>query len=192
MFRQKNLVEAGGGSGGVTESLGEPENYPDTLCSSKVFVLVHGYSTSPYQARGWSAEIFKRLYWAGSKAKFYSVNWYGNETQGLVPGMATLTPNYAANVDNAFSTAQAMKVFLSGLGNDVSVAAHSLGNMVVGSAIHDWGAGLQNYFMLGAAVAKESYNHAEEQLTSGGTMGMEGEIHDANNIASWANYNRRL
>ena len=192
MFRQKNLLEAGGGSGGNPDALGEPENYPDKLCSNRVFVFVHGYSTSSYQARGWFSELFKRLYWSESKAKFYGVNWYGNETQGSIPPFATLTPNYAANVDNAFATANALKGFLDGLGNDVTVAAHSLGSMVVSSAIHDWRANPRNYFMLDAAVAKEAYNHTEEQLSGRGTMGMEGEIHDDNKITSWLNYNRRL
>jgi hypothetical protein len=41
------------------------------------------------------------------------------------------------------------------------VAAHSLGNMLVGSAIHDWGARPENYYMIDAAVPKEAYDPME-------------------------------
>ncbi|HEY5747340.1 MAG TPA: hypothetical protein VIU12_14780, partial [Chryseolinea sp.] len=151
MFRHKNLLTAGGGSGGPEDRLGEPLNYPDRLCSNKSFVMVHGYNVDPESARGWGAEIFKRLYWSGSKAKYYTVTWYGDEiTSGVVP-------DYHANVDNAFNTAHAMASFLNGLSN-VTVAAHSLGNMLIGSAIHDWAANPQNYFMLDAAVALEAFD----------------------------------
>lgn len=86
-------------------------------------------------------------------------------------------------MDNAFATAHDLATFLGRLSN-VTVAGHSLGNMLVGSAIHDWGARPANYFMINAAVAKESYDESEEQLTSGGTMGME--------HPEWMPYDRRL
>jgi len=179
MFRHKNLLAAGGGSGGPPDRLGEPENYPDRLTSTKTFVMLHGYNVNAESARGWGAEMFKRLYWKGSKAKFYNVTWYGSETQIL----GSLTTNYQANVNNAFATAQQFASFFNALSN-VTVAGHSLANMLVGSAIHDWGARPSKYFMIDAAVAKESYDDAEEQLTNGGVMGME---HPA-----WAGYDRRL
>ncbi|HEY5747343.1 MAG TPA: hypothetical protein VIU12_14795, partial [Chryseolinea sp.] len=179
MFRHKNLVAAGGGSGGPPDRLDEPSNYPDRLCSNKSFVLAHGYNVNPESARGWGAEIFKRLYWSGSKAKFYSVTWYGYETQLL----GNVTTDYQCNVDNAFATADELAAFLANLSNPI-VAAHSLGNMLVGSAIHDWGARPTNYFMIDAAVAKEAYDGSEEQLTGPERLGMD--------HPDWSEYNRRL
>jgi hypothetical protein len=179
MFRHKNLIAAGGGSGGPPDRMGEPSNYPDTLANNKSFVMVHGYNVNSEAARGWGAEMFKRLYCSGAKAKFYYVTWYGSETQ--VGG--SLTTDYQANVDNAFATAAEFAAFISTL-TDVTIAAHSLGNMLVGSAIQDWSARPSNYFMIDAAVAKESYDDAEEQLGSGGFTGME--------HPEWTSYDRRL
>jgi hypothetical protein len=182
MFRHRNLLAANGQSGGRGDELGEPPNYPDRLSSDKKFVFVHGYNVNPEQARGWNCEMFKRLFWSGSKARFHGITWYGSETQIRFANVAT---DYQANVDNAFATSQSLMQFINGLGGNVTVAAHSLGNMVVGSAMHDWQAtGISNYFMVDAAVPKEAYDPAEEQLTAQSTWGME--------HPDWSIYPRRL
>jgi hypothetical protein len=154
MYRQINLMSATGASGGYSTSLGEPQNYPDSLCNSKNFVFVHGYNVNPSQARGWNAEMFKRMYWSGSRAKFYGVTWNGAQTQQI----NTFTPDYQKNVNNAFATAQPFANFVNGLGGNVTVCAHSLGNMLVSSAIQDWGANISNYYMVDAAVSLEAYD----------------------------------
>jgi hypothetical protein len=160
MYRHKNLRPADNATGGRADYAtgldtqhSEPENYPDSLCDGNVFVFVHGYKVTSDEARGWNAEMFKRLYQSGSKAKFYGITWHGDETDG------TAVPPYQKNVDNAFATAEAFRDFANGLSGRVTVAAHSLGNIVVGSAIHDWKARIAKYFMVDAAVAIESYWH---------------------------------
>ncbi|HSS96029.1 MAG TPA: hypothetical protein VLK33_03325, partial [Terriglobales bacterium] len=62
------------------------------------------------------------------------------------------------NVDNAFATAYPLANLLANLGGDVTVAAHSLGNVAVSSAIQDWGAQPARYYMIDAAVALEAYD----------------------------------
>ena len=201
MFRHKNFLAAGGGNSGDGRSDYDgaangngPENFPDKLCSSKYFVFVHGYNVNGQQARGWDSEMFKRMYWSASKAKFYGVTWYGYESQGSVPFLPDVTPNYEANVLNAFSTAAPLASLLNQLRQraDVYVAGHSLANMLIGSAISDYSANPTGYFMLDAAVAKEAYADSEEQLTQGGQRGMEGEAHDSASVVSWATYDRHL
>jgi Regulator of chromosome condensation (RCC1) repeat/Alpha/beta hydrolase of unknown function (DUF900) len=157
MYRHINLMSIGNAAGGRATELGVPKNYPDDLCGNKNFVFVHGFNVTPDAARGWNAEMFKRLYQSGSKAKFYGITWDGAETNG------TLVPDYHKNVDNAFAAAQAFAQFVNGLNGDVTVSAHSLGNMLVGSAIHDWGAKIKNYLMIDAAVALESYDSTAEK-----------------------------
>ena len=170
MFRQKNLIretfpsptEFPGLPDRLTTGSGEREsgtawNEPET--NDKNFVFVHGYNVSPDQARGNAADMFKRLYWSGSHAKFYGVTWNGAETQPLAYGL--FTPDYHTNVVNAFLTASNLASFLGTLTNGptngpTTVAAHSLGNMVVLSAINDWNAPISNYFMIDAAVALEA------------------------------------
>ncbi len=56
----------------------EPSNLPDSLNKGDNFVFVHGYNVDQTAARGWHAEIFKRLYQSGSRAKFTGVTWHGN------------------------------------------------------------------------------------------------------------------
>ena len=43
-------------------------NEPDT--TDKNFMFVHGYNVNPQQARGGFADMYKRMYWSGSHAKF--------------------------------------------------------------------------------------------------------------------------
>ena len=125
-------------------------NEPDTTDENVVFV--HGYNVNPTQARGWFADIYKRLYWSGSHAKFYGVNWFGNDSQ-----IGTTTPNYQVNVLHAFQTAPLLANFITTLNNGPTVVmGHSLGNMVALSAISDWSAPISQYFMVDAAVPIEA------------------------------------
>ncbi len=56
-----------------------------------------------------------------------------------------------------------MKDFITyTVGGDITIAAHSLGNMLVSSAINDWGANVSKYFLINAAVALEAYGDAAQ------------------------------
>jgi pimeloyl-ACP methyl ester carboxylesterase len=162
MYRHYNVLFADDVSGGRRTELNEPPNYPDQLCTDKKIVFVHGYNVNPEQARGWNAKMFKSMWWTGSHAKFYGVTWHGSETQ-LPVGSRTVTPNYHLNVDNAFAAARPFAGFVNSLGGGVTVVAHSLGNMVVASAIHDWTAQVDNFYMIDAAVAIEAFDGGAAQ-----------------------------
>ncbi len=131
-------------------------NEPDTIAKS--FVFLHGYNVLPDEARGVASDVYKRLYWSGSHAKFYAVTWQGADTKGTPPFYNALTPDYHTNVVNAFLTAPNLANFIATLTNTgpVVVSAHSLGNMVTLSAISDWNAPISQYFMLDAAVPVEA------------------------------------
>jgi hypothetical protein len=168
MFRHVNLV----GATGIrpqTAPRGAPTNWSRALENSKAMVFVHGYNVNQQQARGWQAEFFKRVWWSGSRAQFWGVTWYGTDSQ--LPGIG-ISPNYQMNVVHAFGTAPEFKRFISELIaverlTEVSVAAHSLGNMVVSSAISDYSAPIARYFLIDAAVAAEAYDAAEAQPDDG-------------------------
>ena len=72
MFRHKNLLigAATNQANLLPDRLTDASvpNEPDTI--DKNFVFVHGYNVNPYQARGWLADMYKRIYWSGSHAKF--------------------------------------------------------------------------------------------------------------------------
>lgn len=139
-------------------TLDAPNNYPDSLCNSKNFIFVHGYSVDEQSARGWNAEVFKRMYWSGSRARFHAVTWFGNDSQMNIPLLGSLTPDYHVNVIHAFQTAPALAAYVNGLSGEHIVAAHSLGNMVASAAIQDYGMNAAKYYMVDAAVALEAYD----------------------------------
>ncbi len=165
MFRHKNLVSAVNMQPDTADRDGAP-NWPDELNNGKAFVFVHGYNVNQQQARGWQAEVFKRLWWSGSRAQFWGVTWYGSESQ-ITLGNSHLTGNYQINVVHALGTAPILADFISTLKTSggfakINVAGHSLGNMVVSSAISDHQAPVDRYFMLDAAVAAEAYDGAQD------------------------------
>ncbi len=106
MFRHVNLSYVNG-SVEVPPRADAP-NEPQTI--DKNFVFLHGYNVNQQQARGVLSEMFKRMYWSGSKAKFYGVTWNGAESQIR---SFSFTPNYHTNVVNALQTAQYLAVFLT-------------------------------------------------------------------------------
>ena len=137
---------------------GNPTNWPDEDRNDKHFVFVHGYNVSGNQSRGWGAEIFKRLYWSGSNTRFSAFAWWGNQSQ-----VFGISPDYQINLVHAFDTAKSFAQFLNLLEGEKTVAAHSMGNILVGSAMHDWGARPENYLMLDSAAAKECYDASEAE-----------------------------
>jgi uncharacterized repeat protein (TIGR02543 family) len=128
------------------------------------FVFVHGYNVNTDAARAWGSEVFKRMWQSGMRARYTAVTWDGNESQtyyNFPPGVGWRTPDYYANVVNAFEAVPRLASFvhnaLEGTGVKV-VAGHSLGNMLVSFAIADHGMSVDKYFMLNAAVAAECYD----------------------------------
>jgi hypothetical protein len=162
MFRHRNLVKAVN-QRAITLDRNSTTNWPDSLNNKQAFVFVHGYNVNQKQARGWQAEFFKRLWWSGSNAQFWGVTWYGSDSQKRI-GSHHFSPNYHVNVVHAFGCAPKLAEFITTLrGTDeapmiVNVAGHSLGNMVVSSAISDHKAPVTRYFMIDAAVAAEAYD----------------------------------
>lgn len=183
MYRWINLRNAAGGGVSRPTDTNAPANYPDRLCNGKQFIFVHGYCVSETGARAWNAEMFKRLYQSGSRAMFTAVTWFGNEGQiyGRLPWWlgGGATPNYYANVINAFASAPSLAAMANGLPGQKYIAGHSLGNMVVSGAIRNHGLRVNAYFMLNAAVAMEAYK--------------ETEIHpDQMRNPAWQDYNNRF
>jgi hypothetical protein len=118
-------------------------NWPDELTNGKTFAFVHGYNVSGQAARGWQAEVFKRMHQLGSNARFVGITWNGDT--GL---------DYHKAVFQAFHTGDDFNASLSG---DITVAAHSLGNVVIGQAIQSGSLIPTRYYMINAATPNEAY-----------------------------------
>jgi hypothetical protein len=148
--------------GNEVEEVQEPadERWRNQL-KDRWFVFCHGYNVSAEAARGWNTQVFKRLRQYGSDAKFVGISWEGNQGQinEAIPFAGGATPDYWHNVYNAFQSSKALATMVNGLGDGGKViAGHSLGNMLVSSAICDRSLTSDHYFMLNAAVAREAYS----------------------------------
>ena len=154
-----NLRPVVGDTSGENSMLGNPYNYPDEECGGRHFVFVHGYNVNASSARVWADQMFKRLWWAGSKAMFTAVDWRGDESQfSLMFSDEKISPDYYVNVKNAFQSAPAFVQACRDLPGEKVVLAHSLGNMLVSSAAKDHGLDYSKYYMLNAAVPMEAYD----------------------------------
>jgi hypothetical protein len=158
MYRWLNERYASGDNGGEPSQLGSPWNRPDEECDGKHFVFVHGYNVNAADARVWAEQMFKRLWWAGSKSMFTAVDWRGDESQVYVPTQGDVSPNYYINVRHAFMSAGQAAIDINGLPGEKIMLAHSLGNMLVSSAAKDYGLSYSKYYMLNAAVPIEAYD----------------------------------
>ena len=145
----KNLngSSAGGEASSLPTKTGNPgDPYPDDLTNGKYFAFIHGFNVSEEAARGWNAEIFKRLHHQGSKARFIGISWHGDTS-----------PNYHKAVFHAFQTGEQIADALSFANGELTIAAHSLGNVVIGHAISDTGFTPARYYMINAASPIEAY-----------------------------------
>ena len=182
MYRWGNIRAAAGGTVGAGHEsrLSEPSGLPDAETNGKHLVFVHGYSVSEEKARGWAAEMFKRMWQSGASCAFTAITWYGDDSRKW--WYLNNTPNYYVNVEHAFESAPALAGMVAQLPGEKVVAAHSLGNMLVSSAIVDEQMQVSSYFMLNAAVPMEAYD--------------DGEITDesSHNMANpdWHGYTNRL
>ncbi len=121
---------------------------PSSYCWKNV-IFLHGFNVRENETRSAHAEMFKRLWQSGSEARFHGVTWRGD--YGYVPGF-----HYQDNVNFAFQTASHLKNYIESINGDKTIIAHSLGNMVVNSAISDHQMKAGKYFMLNAAIAAEA------------------------------------
>ncbi len=128
--------------------MSEPRALPDADLTEGWTVFVHGYNVPAGAARGWNAEMFKRLHVTGCGRKFVGVLWNG--ATGL---------DYHAAVRNAFFAGRALGVRASSSirGGTVVLIAHSLGNVVAGEALERGGWRPDKYYMVNAAVPAEAY-----------------------------------
>jgi hypothetical protein len=148
-----------GGARGLNDQAGSPWNWPDNECDGRHFVFVHGFNVNVEEASALGSEMFKRLWQSGSKSMFTVIDWFGDEDQYDVLSKGTVSPNYYANVFHAFQTAPSLASRCASLPGTKVLIAHSLGNILVASAIKDCGlTGYSKYYMLNAAVAMEAYD----------------------------------
>lgn len=181
MYRRVNIANViPGTSANTPTATGDPHGWPDAYTKDRYFVFLHGYRVSQQEARGWHSQMFKRLFWSGSRARFVGVTWHGDT--GL---------NYYRAVKNAFLTSENLGGSLSFIDpNQTVIAAHSLGNMVVSNALtrgNPPSFSVDQYFMLNAAVPVEAYDPSQAVGT-----GSSGSMWSNIRYPQWSDYADRV
>lgn len=165
MFRVINLRNAdpkfsNADPGPWPTDTGDPPNLPDAVLSTlsgalRTIVHIHGFNWSGWEIPAAHAEIFKRLYQAGSMARFVGITWFGD--QGTVD-WAGSSFDYNENVVNALVSAKYVAEALAGfLGPRTALFSHSLGTMVAASTVVDHGIEVGHCLLLNAAVPNEAF-----------------------------------
>ena len=149
MYRWMNVRGASGESVQYPSRLDEPINMPDSETANRNLMFVHGANVSQSDSRGWSSEVFKRLWQSGMTAKLTAVSWRSNIGSSA---------NYQENASNAFFTASILAPQVADLPGTKVLMAHSLGNVVCSSMIQDYGLQVSKYIMCNSAVPSEAYD----------------------------------
>jgi hypothetical protein len=126
------------------------------MANGKMVVWIHGFNVPEVGGEAWGAEMFKRLYQAGSKAMFTAVHWAGDEFARL-GGIAGAAEYYLA-VERAILTAPVYAQEIEHLPGDSKVLiSHSLGAGVVSEAIAHRGlTNFSRYIMIDGALPVEA------------------------------------
>jgi pimeloyl-ACP methyl ester carboxylesterase len=115
----------------------------------KALVFVHGWNMSFGEYQNFSETMFKRLWWQGYRGRFCAFRW---------PTMTDLD-SYNTSEHRAWKYGPALKAYVNSLpvGYIKNLAAHSMGNVVAGSALKA-GLLLNNYALMQAAIPAGCYN----------------------------------
>lgn len=140
--------------------------------TKQAIVFVHGWRMSPTGASSFAETMFKRLWHRGYKGRFAAFRWNTHWSSDFewLPYVGGAIDGYLAEYNdsehNAWLAGASLASFIN---NDLpsvyskNVAAHSMGNIVMGSALLA-GASVQNYALLQAAVPAACYDEDEGRI----------------------------
>jgi hypothetical protein len=131
--------------------------------------FVHGWNMSPAGSRNFAESMFKRLWHRGFKGRFAYFRWNTDWSDAFdnAPVIGEAAEAYFANYNDSENLAwkeagPALKAFVGQMpaGYTKNIAAHSMGNIVAGSALRA-GMAVDNYAMMQAAVPSACYDDRE-------------------------------
>jgi len=124
-----------------------PKSWTET---KQYIVFVHGWNMSYEGSQNFAETMFKRLWHRGYKGRFASFRW---------PTLVGAVGTYNDSEYRAWKCGESLKQYVASLpsGYTKNLAAHSMGNIVAGSALKK-GMQVVNYALLNAAVPAMSYD----------------------------------
>ena len=119
-------------------------------------IFVHGWRLTYYEYLNWAQTSYKRLWHQGFKGKFYTFRWATlSGDQSSFEGYLTYNPSEY----RSWLCGPALASWVNGLPNAGrrSLFAHSMGNVISGSALRN-GMSVQRYALCNAAMASMAYD----------------------------------
>jgi pimeloyl-ACP methyl ester carboxylesterase len=143
--------------GWVDDPNGNPhdENKPKSWEETKQYIVfVHGWNMSYEGSQKFAETMFKRLWQRGYKGRYAFMRW-----PTLDDSFLDIPYTYNASEYRAWKCGESLKQFVNSLpsGYVRNVTAHSMGNIVAGSALQK-GMSMANYALLNAAVPAACYD----------------------------------
>jgi pimeloyl-ACP methyl ester carboxylesterase len=133
------------------DSNGPPFSQPQDEAQQTI-VFVHGWRMPYEESVNWAETMYKRLWHRGFKGRFAFFRW------PTFTG-SPLFARYNESEYRAWKCGGALKQFVASLPyqNAMNICAHSMGNIVVSSALKQ-GMTVNNYILMQAAVPSGCYN----------------------------------
>ncbi len=133
---------------------------PDPAETKTYFIYVHGWRWSPEKANNRTETVFKRLWHLGYKGRLAALRWptfYGGPDDDDSDPAGLFTYNNSEY--RAWKSGESLKQYVNQLPANYTrhIVAHSMGNIVTGSALKN-GMSVANYIMLNAAVPAMCYD----------------------------------
>lgn len=124
--------------------------------TQEAIVQVHGWNMTDADRRVFSATFFKRLWWKGYKGRYAAFAWptynVDDDTLGFIPA------HYNKSEYVAWKYGPALKAYADSISKaSKHVAAHSMGNVVVASALKS-GLSVNSYVAMEAAIPSGCYD----------------------------------
>jgi hypothetical protein len=154
----------------------DPWNYPfeeawdEDTENKKYVVFVHGWRMTYRGSRSFGITMFKRLWWENFKGRYSAFRWltYASEQDHLgftelegqsKEALQAYLSKYNHSEYRAWKSGISLKKYMESLPSDYSknLVAHSMGNIVGGSALRE-GLAVKNYALLQAAVPATCYD----------------------------------
>jgi hypothetical protein len=131
----------------------------------QAIVFVHGWNMSPEGSRNFAETVFKRLWHRGYKGRFVYFRWNTTYSDAFddVPVVGAAVEGYLADYNGservAWQSGAALKAVVDALpaGYSRNLMAHSMGNIVAGSALLS-GMTVNNYVLMHAAIPASCYD----------------------------------
>jgi hypothetical protein len=136
----------------------KPDPNEDTADKNYI-VFVHGWRMSYAERINFSESMYKRLWQRGYKGRFAAFIWPTYFNGFPVQTVSAYLSKYNESEYRAWNSGALLKQYVDGLpsGYVKNVVAHSMGNVVVGSALSQ-GMSVNNYALLNGAVPATCYD----------------------------------